>query len=49
MAFNSDGSKIVSGSVDKTVRIWDAASGSPVGVLEGHTDKVSDEMMMSLT
>jgi WD40 repeat protein len=33
--------KIVSGSLDKTVRLWDATTGKPMGEpLTGHTDKV---------
>ncbi|KIK24665.1 hypothetical protein PISMIDRAFT_645323 [Pisolithus microcarpus 441] len=43
--FSSDGKRIVSGSSDKTVRIWDAERGVQIGVqiggpLEGHTDWV---------
>ena len=38
VAFSRDGKRIVSGSDDKTVRIWDASTGQPVGSpLEGHT------------
>lgn len=33
------GGKCVSGSVDKTVRIWDVGSGTCEHILEGHTDK----------
>ena len=34
--------RIVSGSDDKTVRVWDAATGQPIGQpLTGHTDTVS--------
>jgi hypothetical protein len=29
--FSPDGSRFVSGSDDKTLRVWDAASGEPVG------------------
>ena len=40
MAFSPDGTRIVSGSDDKTVRVWDAATGQPVGQpLTGHTDR----------
>ena len=47
MAFSPDGLKIVSGSYDNTVRIWDAVSGSPVSVLEGHADGVSDDIVIT--
>ncbi|KIK13712.1 hypothetical protein PISMIDRAFT_118339 [Pisolithus microcarpus 441] len=42
VAFSSDGKKIVSGSWDKTVRVWDAERGVKIGShLEGHTDGVN--------
>ncbi|KIK66938.1 hypothetical protein GYMLUDRAFT_156943, partial [Collybiopsis luxurians FD-317 M1] len=38
VAFALDGKRIVSGSGDKTVRIWNAGSGTPIGEpLQGHT------------
>jgi WD40 repeat protein len=40
VAFSSDGSRIVSGSYDCTVRIWDAALGVVLHTLGGHTDSV---------
>jgi WD40 repeat protein len=40
VGFSSDGSRIVSGSGDKTVRIWDAVSGAALHTLQGHTDWV---------
>ncbi|KAF5362588.1 hypothetical protein D9757_013311 [Collybiopsis confluens] len=41
VAFSTDGTKIVSGSVDKTVRMWDAMTGAPLGSsLQGHEDCV---------
>ena len=36
VAFSPDGQKIVSGSWDQTVRIWDTATGSLQQTLEGH-------------
>ncbi|KAF7370127.1 Vegetative incompatibility protein HET-E-1 [Mycena sanguinolenta] len=41
VAFSPDGSHIVSGSDDKTVRLWDAKTGQQVGAaLVGHIDPV---------
>ena len=41
MAFSPDGQRIVSGSADKTVRLWNADTGQPIGdPLTGHTDFV---------
>ncbi|KAL0945161.1 hypothetical protein HGRIS_004312 [Hohenbuehelia grisea] len=37
VAFSADGTRIVSGSHDKTIRLWDAATGQPIGrPLSGH-------------
>ena len=36
VSFSADSTKIVSGSVDKTVRVWDAATGALLNTLEGH-------------
>ena len=36
-----DGKSVVSGSDDKTVRVWDAATGKEVQKLEGHSDYVT--------
>jgi WD40 repeat protein len=37
VAFSPDGSRILTGSGDKTARLWDAATGEPVATLAGHT------------
>ncbi|KAG6329275.1 hypothetical protein ID866_9814 [Astraeus odoratus] len=41
VAFSPDGRWIVSGSRDKTIRVWDAHTGCQIGSpFEGHTDSV---------
>ena len=40
VAFSPDGQRIVSGSLDKTVRVWDAATGKEMLTLKGHRDGV---------
>ena len=40
LAWSPDGSKIASGSADRTVKIWDAGSFGLISTLEGHTDQV---------
>ncbi|KAH8834140.1 mycorrhiza-induced NACHT/WD-repeat protein [Flagelloscypha sp. PMI_526] len=39
--FSSDGKRVVSGSCDKAVRIWDADSGEQLLQLDGHGDHVN--------
>ena len=40
VAFNHDGTKIVSGSEDKTIRVWNVDTGECILTLKGHTDYV---------
>ncbi|PVH67593.1 hypothetical protein DL98DRAFT_443228, partial [Cadophora sp. DSE1049] len=40
VAFSPDGRQVVSGSGDRIVRLWDAATGAALQTLEGHTDWV---------
>jgi WD40 repeat protein len=40
VAWSPDGSRIVSGSYDETVRIWDVANAHEVATLTGHTQSV---------
>ena len=39
-SFSPDGSRIVTGSVDKTAKVWDAKSGAELLTLKGHTSGV---------
>ncbi|KAH7346491.1 hypothetical protein BKA65DRAFT_428866 [Rhexocercosporidium sp. MPI-PUGE-AT-0058] len=40
VAFSPDGTQVVSGSYDETVRLWDAATGALQQTLEGHSNWV---------
>jgi WD40 repeat protein len=40
VAFSPDGKRIVSGSVDKTLKVWDAATGRETLTLKGHSSSV---------
>src|SRR5262249_49231704 len=40
VAFSADGARLVSASGDRTVRLWDAATGECLRVFRGHTDEV---------
>ena len=41
MAFSPDGKRIVSGSWDDTIKVWDTKTGQLLGTLKGHTDGVN--------
>ncbi|PVG00496.1 YVTN repeat-like/Quino protein amine dehydrogenase [Serendipita vermifera] len=41
IALSPDGSKIVSGSSDKTVRIWDSTTSEAVATLKGHLSSIT--------
>src|ERR1700719_5289010 len=41
IAFSPDGTRVVSGSEDKTLKLWDAATGQLLRTFEGHTNLVS--------
>jgi WD40 repeat protein/serine/threonine protein kinase len=40
LSFSRDGRQVVSGSVDRSVRVWDVASGKETALLEGHSNTV---------
>ncbi|KAF3935035.1 hypothetical protein ABW20_dc0105325 [Dactylellina cionopaga] len=41
IAFSPDGKVLASASLDKTIRLWDTATGAPLQTLEGHGDWVT--------
>ncbi len=40
VGFTPDGKRVVTAATDRTVRFWNAADGSPAGLLEGHGGEV---------
>ena len=40
MSFSLDGKRIVSGSFDNTLKVWDAQTGQETLTLKGHSDTV---------
>ena len=40
LTYSSDGTFLVSGSNDKTVKLWDVQTGGVIKTLHGHTDKI---------
>jgi WD40 repeat protein len=41
LAWSPDGSRLASGSSDKTVQVWEAGSGQPLRTYNGHAGVVS--------
>ena len=41
VAFSPDGKRIVTGSSDRTARVWDAETGTEKLALKGHTGRVT--------
>ncbi len=47
-AFNKSGDRFITGSYDRTCRVWDTTSGEELLVLEGHKNVVSAAGLMLL-
>eukprot|EP00741_Cyanophora_paradoxa_P005080 tig00000851_g4922.t1 len=47
VAWTPDGKRIVSGSKDKSVRVWDAETGEKLLQLQGHTDEVTSVAVLA--
>ena len=47
VAISPDGSKIVTGSDDKTAKIWNVADGSLIATLSGHTAEITSVAISS--
>jgi len=47
VAMSRDGSRAVTGSADKTLRVWNLEDGGELQVLEGHTGPIRDVRMSS--
>ena len=41
VAFNHDGTKVVSASSDKTIRVWNVTTGECLSTLKGHTSSIN--------
>jgi WD40 repeat protein len=41
VAFSPDGRRVLSGSADKTIKLWDTATGSLIRTFEGHSSQVN--------
>jgi WD40 repeat protein len=41
VAISQDGARILTGGLDRTLRLWSAASGSMLKTMKGHTDRVN--------
>ncbi len=47
VVISCDGTRIVSGADDNTVKVWDAVTGFVLSTLEGHTGKVKSVAISS--